>query len=459
MSTPLLDQAIALASDTRQIVLGENILEQTGKVFTETTSSRHGIVVADETTWKLAGEQVTTALTAAGIRLEEPLIFPALPPVYAGYENVVIVREKLRETGATACSIGSGTISDLVKLASGELERPYVHVCTATSMDGYAAFGAAITKDGFKITRTCPAPAGIVADMAIMSSAPPRMTANGYADLIEKFPGGADWIVADALGVEPIDETSWNLVQQVLPQAMSAPAALAEGDRKALLALTEECMLSGLAIQAHKSSRPGSGAGHNFSHQWEMEGYGLDWPLPLSHGAKVGLGTIAVAALYDMAIERGFDAVDADAVVAAWPNKEENELRVRNLHTFPVIAEAAVLQSQAKYVPVEELGPRIAAIKGVWSGIAPHLREQVPTASECRDMLKEVGAVWHPSQIGISLDKLKHTYLQAQTLRSRYTLLDVLQETGLLIPWVEELFAPGGFWAEEEVPTEGVIVP
>lgn len=459
MSTPLLEQAITLASDTRQIVLGEDVVGETGRVFTETTGATHAMIIADETTWKLAGEAVTASLTAAGVSLDDPLIFPAQPPVYAGYDNVIIVREKLAETGATACSIGSGTISDLVKLASGELGRPYVHVCTATSMDGYAAFGAAISKEGFKITRTCPAPVGIVADMAIMSSAPQRMTANGYADLIEKFPGGADWIIADALGVEPIDQVSWDLVQQVLPQAMGAPEKLALADREALLALTEECMLSGLAIQAHKSSRPGSGAGHNFSHQWEMEGYGLDWPLPLSHGAKVGLGTIAVAALYDMAIERGFDAVDADAVVAKWPDAAGNEQRVRDLHILPVIAEAAVIQSQAKYVPVEELPARIADIKRVWPTIVPRLREQVPTAVQCRDMLKAVGAVWHPAQIGISLYKLKHTYLQAQTLRSRYTLLDTLHETGLLIEWVEELFAPGGFWANEGVPAEGVIVP
>ena len=31
-------------------------------------------------------------------------------------------------------------------------------VATAASMDGYTAFGAAITKEGYKQTMTCPAP-------------------------------------------------------------------------------------------------------------------------------------------------------------------------------------------------------------------------------------------------------------------------------------------------------------
>ena len=107
---------------------------------------------------------------------------------------------------------------------------------------------------------------------------------------------------------EAIDPEAWNLVQGPLDEAMSRPQALAAGDPDAFEALVVEIMLSGLAIQAHQSSRPGSGAGHNFSHQWEMEGYGLDWPLPLSHGAKVGLGAIAIAAVYDAVIDADFSA-------------------------------------------------------------------------------------------------------------------------------------------------------
>ncbi|WP_240611403.1 hypothetical protein [Actinobaculum sp. 313] len=59
--------------------------------------------------------------------------------------------------------------------------------------------------------------------------------------------------------------------------------------------------------------------------------------------------------------------------------------------------------------------------------------------------------------IGISLEKLRRTYYQAQTIRSRYAILDVLFETGTLDDVVASLFAPGGFWAEEPVPTESIV--
>jgi hypothetical protein len=59
-------------------------------------------------------------------------------------------------------------------------------VGTAASMDGYTAFGAAITKDVYKQTMTCPAPRAVLADLNIMRKAPPRMTSSGYADLLGK---------------------------------------------------------------------------------------------------------------------------------------------------------------------------------------------------------------------------------------------------------------------------------
>jgi glycerol-1-phosphate dehydrogenase [NAD(P)+] len=35
----------------------------------------------------------------------------------------------------------------------------------------------------------------------------------------------------------------------------------------------------------------------------------------------------------------------------------------------------------------------------------------------------------------------------ARTIRSRYTVLDLVNETGILDACVDELFAPDGYWA------------
>ena len=125
--------------------------------------------------------------------------------------------------------------------------------------------------------------------------------------------------------------------------------------------------------------------------------------------------------MYDAVIDADFSAVDPDAVVEGWPTPEQNEARVRALQDIPAIADAAAAQSDGKYIPRGQVREHVLAIQRVWPGLRARLREQVPTAARTRDMLRAAGAVHHPAQVGISLDKLRRTYYQAQTIRSRYT--------------------------------------
>lgn len=445
-----LQTALASATDTRVLVTGTEVLDRTGTAFAEAFGSAGTLpvaqLVADANTWAVAGEQVSIALREAGVELAEPLVLPAVPTVYASYENVGRIREHLAARDGVAVVVGSGTLNDLVKLASAELEREYLVVATAASMDGYAAYGASITKDGFKITRYCPAPAAIVADMRILASAPGRLTATGVGDLIEKIPAGADWLLADALGVEPVAEHVWHLVQDPLRDSIAEPDRLAAGDPGAINRLAEGLLMSGVAMQAHQSSRPASGAGHQFSHLWEMEGLGLDWEPPLSHGMKVGLGTISLCALYEVALAKDLTGLDVDAAVAAWPTWEQMEARVRAAGLPDQVAVAAVAQSREKYVPAEELRGRLERLRELWPELLPRLRDQLLPAADIEHKLQVVGAITHPAQIGIDEARFRATYDRAQLIRSRYTLLDVLLEANLLEDCVAELFAPGGFW-------------
>lgn len=321
MTNELIAKALETASDTKDIEFGVGVLKETGPLFARLFPGKTALVVADENTFGAAGKGVVDSLKAAGVPMHDPYIFPGKPTLYAGYENVIKVREILQDLDDTViCSIASGTLNDLCKLASGELGRPYMNVCTAASVDGYAAFGASITKDGFKITRECPAPAGLVADLDVIAAAPQRLTATGYGDLIEKIPAGADWLLADRLGVEAVDDYTWSLVQGPLRGALSDPEGACRGDRDAIEGLAEGNIMSGLAMQALSSSRPASGAGHQFSHTWEMEGHGLDWEPPLSHGFKVGVGTVASLAIWEEFLAMDIPNLDIDEVVANAPS-------------------------------------------------------------------------------------------------------------------------------------------
>ncbi len=451
--------ALAGASDTRAIVAGLGVLDRTGAVFLDVFGALEAHLVADENTWAVAGEEVVASLREAGVPVSEPLVLPGSPSVYASYENVEMVRDHLsRRGGGCAVVIGSGTLNDLVKLASGELGRPYLVVATAASMDGYAAYGASITKAGFKITQYCPAPTAVIADHRVMAQAPRRLTATGVGDLIEKIPAGADWLIADALEIEPIERSVWDLVQAPLRASLADPDRIAVGDESAIASLADGLLMSGLAMQAHRSSRPASGAGHQFSHLWEMEGLGRAWEPPLSHGKKVGLGTIALCALYEVVLRRDLATLDVDAAVRDWPAWAEVERRIRAADLPSDITAAALEQSHAKFVSPARLRSRLERLREVWPALSRQLRDQLVPASEVRATLETVGAVTHPEQIALTLAQLRSTYARAQMIRSRYTVLDLLLEAGLLEECVAELFAPDGYWGSSSVPAAAPLL-
>ena len=82
------------------------------------------------------------------------------------------------------------------------------------------------------------------------------MTAAGYADLVSKIPAGADWIIADLIGVDPILPSIWDMVQTDLRAWIKAPEKLKAGDEQAFGFLFEGLTMSGFAMQACRKSRP-----------------------------------------------------------------------------------------------------------------------------------------------------------------------------------------------------------
>jgi glycerol-1-phosphate dehydrogenase [NAD(P)+] len=451
-------EALREATDTQEVVIGEGALERVTEVFEATFGGSATVVVADENTFDVAGETITRGLGAGGRKVIEPFVFPGQPTLHADYENVKSVTRTLHEHSAIPVAVGSGTINDIVKRASHESERPYMTVATAASMDGYTSFGASITKDGFKQTMECSAPRAVVADLTVLMKAPPRMTSSGYGDLLAKVTAGADWILADALDVEPINDKVWSLVQGPLRAPTGHPADLRAGDAGAMQALIEGLIMSGLAMQAASSSRPASGAEHQFSHLWEMEGLGEDpgnGQPPLSHGFKVAVGTVSIAALYEHVLARDLDSLDIVAAVRAWRSWDEVEGRVREEFARTPLEDASVAETRAKYIDAGGLSRRLELLGDRWSETRDRVRKQLLPADRVRAQLEQADCPSSPLDIGLELDRFKRSYRRAQMIRRRYTILDFANEAGILDECIEELFTDRGFWATHLGATRG----
>ncbi|MCQ2185016.1 MAG: sn-glycerol-1-phosphate dehydrogenase [Bacteroidales bacterium] len=286
-----IEKALQRTRDTKACVIGEDASKYASEMFTELFGSAVAVIVADSNTWEVAGKNVETSFANSGIRMETPFVFTD-KDLYAEWTFVQRLMARLSSSEAVAVAVGSGVINDLVKYVSGQLGRKYMCVCTACSMDGYTSFGASITKDGNKQTFDCPAPLGVIVDTSVAAAAPGPMAASGYADLIAKVPAAADWMIADAIGAEKIDDFALSLVQDGLKESLSDPASITLGDIRKTEGLARGLLMSGFAMQAIKSSRPASGTEHQFSHFWDMDALSYPDGKHVSHGFKVGIGTI-----------------------------------------------------------------------------------------------------------------------------------------------------------------------
>jgi glycerol-1-phosphate dehydrogenase [NAD(P)+] len=439
-----LADALNAAKQTRRIELGQGVLDRTPQVFRQQFGDKPAILVADPNTLAAAGRAVLEAFRRAGQACREPFVF-ADPKLYAEHKYVAALETALRGHEAIPVAVGSGTINDLTKLASHRTGRPYLAVATAASMDGYTAFGASITHEGSKQHLDCPAPAAVVADLDVISAAPAGMNAAGYADLLAKTTAGADWLLADALGVEAIDRKAWSIVQGRLREALSNPAGVRNREGEALRQLTEGLMLAGLAMQWAKSSRPAAGAEHQFSHLWDMQHHVHNGQTPL-HGFKVGIGTLAVTSLYEYLLAQRLDNLDVGDCCARWPDEAACEASVRARFGPADLTTVALQESRAKWVDAAGLRGQLETLRCAWTGLQERLRRQLVPLPELKSMLGAAGAPVEPEDIGIPRERLRESFRQAYYLRRRFTVLDLAARCGLLEPALGHLFGPAGPW-------------
>lgn len=439
MNLKKLQQILATVSDTKVLVLETGSIARTPEIFQQNFPDRPAMIIADEITFGVAGKFIHERFQAENTPMLDPIIFPGTPMLHADYRHIERLREALKMTDAIPVAVGAGTINDLVKRAAYEVGRKYVVVATAASVDGYSSYGAAIQCDGYKKTLECPAPLVIIADSEILRNAPPEMTAAGYADLMSKVPAGADWIIADAVGAEPMQLPIWNMVQPKLRQWVGSPEQLTAGEAQAFEAVFEGLTMTGFAMQAMHNSRPASGADHLFSHIWEMQNLSDSKGIPVSHGFKVALGTLASAALMETVFARNLTASDVQAILMQRQPWEAREADIRRAFHDTPITELVVRESKAKYLAAEQLAARLHLLASCWDELRRKVREQLLPYPELRRMLIAAGCPVTPEQINVTRDRLRETFFLAQMIRTRYTILDLAYDLGRLGECVTEI--------------------
>jgi len=274
----------------RYVLIGHGVLEQIGTVCKHLEVEKRAIVVTGCHTRKIAGEKAGEILADAGYEIN------LIEVGSINGESIESVKKlALEDKAEFMLGVGGGRIIDTGKIASYELHIPFISVPTIASHDGIASPRASLKdKDrGNPVSIQTHAPLAIVADTAIIFSAPYRFTAAGCGDIIANFTAVRDWQLAHRLRDATFSNYAAALSEMTANMIMENAKEIGKEEEKSVWTVVKALVSSGVAMSIAGSSAPASGSEHKFSHALDMI-----VEKPALHGEQCGVGTIMMTYLY-----------------------------------------------------------------------------------------------------------------------------------------------------------------
>ncbi|MBN2584460.1 MAG: iron-containing alcohol dehydrogenase [Planctomycetes bacterium] len=382
-------------------------------------------VLADVRTRAVAGRAVAEALRSDGWAVTERIVpDPQEGGAWGGSWGGPVCDDTTKESldaglagAALLVAVGSGVVSDLGKWLAGDRGIPYVCFATACSMTGYASANVAPAVRGVKTLVRARPPAAVLADPAILRTAPPEMTAAGLGDVVAKSVSTMDWRLNHLLFDDSYVEMAATLVADVEPLYLDHPELLRDGDERATEALFAALLLVGVSMTLAGTSSPASGGEHMISHTLDAMS-SLDGREHDLHGRQVGVGTVLAAELYDRLL-------DEDA--PAWRDGPQEI----DAAFWGPLAEV-VRDHYGEKLPRLREARRALANPAAWRRLRDALRPMHRRPSAIRECLVRGGAAVTAADIRCDRERLLAALVHAHQMRSRFTILDLAHLAGLM---------------------------
>jgi len=395
---------------------------------TDIPAIQRAIVVADNRTWQVCGQEVQKILKANISKVEQIIVPDGHngSPVCDDATCEWLTSQICDWLPVVLIAVGSGTINDLCKWSAFKLNIPYVVLATAASMNGYAAANIAAKIEGIKVVLRGHPPVAVLAEPRVIENAPREMTAAGFGDTIAKYQSTADWQLNNLLFAEHYCPFCARMINDLEPLYLGRPENIRDARPDAVKGLFEALFWTGVVMTLIGSSAPASGAEHLFSHTLDMiadmrhEEHAL-------HGEQVGLGTIFSAALYEklFRIEKPTlgelpDSIDEDF----W--------------TDPAIAKAVAEQYAAKRPQLQIMRDKVAQ-PAIWERIEATLTATVKSPAQIKDWLTRAGPASSIGEIRCSRERAREAAVHMHEIRSRCTVVDLAWLLGVLPGATDEI--------------------
>ncbi len=425
--------------NTKEIIIGQDVIISSIPSLKKHLGDGPWLVCTDENTWKVAGKTLCDAMESDKIdfsRVDVPF-FPLHEKFPMCDEKRIEWFEKCIETSGAkaAIAVGSGSINDVVKLASFKQKIPMACIATAPSMNGFTSGIAAVLSNGVKTTQPCLAPVVVVADLDVLANAPQRMIQSGLGDLLSKPVSNSDWLLSARLNGTFHSAEAMEIIEAGSAMLDDVAEGLPKCDIDATRGLTGSLMLSGLAMSVAGSSSPASGGEHLISHYIDMTAHAFGQSYDF-HGCQVGVGTLVTAHFYEKLWALDPADIDIDKCVEAvadWDTRSE-QLKER----FGKLFSAVEKHANPAHPTDEILRARLEKLVANWDTIKADVNTTLRTRKSIEDELLRANCPVKFSDIGIKRQRSLEAITFSKDIRNRYTILHLAWELGHLESWAEE---------------------
>lgn len=405
------------------VIIEENAIDKLGDLL-EKYKYKNLFLVYDSNTYSLCSEKINKALENKNFNINTMTYVrehELTPDENALSEFIVNFNPKEDEF---IIAIGSGVINDICKYVSYKLNKEYMVIATAPSMDGYASNVSALTLNNLKVTYPANLPKAILADINILKDAPYRMILAGFGDIMGKFSALKDWQLGHLVNGEYLCKEVYELVNysvnQVLNEAQNIKNRTAMGIKK----LMDSLILTGIGMSFVGNSRPASGSEHHLSHYIEIQALLENFEIPL-HGEKVACGTVITQKLRERLINTNKELKENKEFkfsLENWKSDILNKYKEASHEIFSLSEKNDTL-SEAKRLK------RLASIEANKDAII-ELLSSGPSSKDIMDIFDSIELDYGYSYI--SHEMLEDAILYAKEIRDRYTISHLLWDLRLL---------------------------
>ncbi len=269
----------------RDVVIGHDVIEQIPAVCEDLALGDSVLIITGDTTRDIAGKRVEALLACS---YDVATFAAGGDPL----ESIRKAESAAAEVGFVI-GVGGGRVIDTAKIASYNTDRHFISVPTAASHDGIASSRASVPTAEGNVSLAAEPPVAVVADTAVIASAPHRLLASGCADIMANYTAILDWELSNRLRGEPLSEYALTLSRMTAEILFKNADLIKPHSEESAWIVTKALVSSGVAMSIAGSSRPGSGGEHKFSHALDRlsPGKGL-------HGEKCGIGAIITMYLH-----------------------------------------------------------------------------------------------------------------------------------------------------------------